>query len=189
MDSVHKGQGEAMMRTGWRTLTLNDLPQVGALADAVHQAYPERPEVAVERLRLFPAGCFVAEVDGAFCGYGLTHPWIDGAPPALDSLLGGLPAAPDCLYVHDVALNVAARGRGLGRALVGRLTDLAAAHGLPRLSLIAVGGSAPGWRAMGFHEVPVNPASALAAKLASYDADAVYMTCPVMLPAGRDAHA
>ena len=173
-----------MTRTGWRALTVEDLPRLDALAEAVHLAYPERPEVAAERLRLFPAGCFAAEVDGAFCGYGLTHPWTDGAPPALDSLLGCLPAAPDCLYIHDVALSAATRGRGLGRALVDRLAGLAAAHGLPRLSLIAVGGSAAGWGAMGFRPVVVDPASMLAAKLASYDADAVYMTRLVTPPSG-----
>ncbi|HAE49831.1 MAG TPA: GNAT family N-acetyltransferase [Tistrella mobilis] len=165
-----------MIRTGWRPLTAADLDRVNEIADAVHLDFPERAEVPAERLRLFPAGCFAAIADDRMVGYAVTHPWIDGRPPALDSLLGAIPGDADCLYIHDVALLPAARGRGLARQLVGMLDRLARDHGLPRLALTAVGGPAPGWAAMGFSARDVAPGSALAVKLASYEADARYMT-------------
>ncbi|WP_449221567.1 GNAT family N-acetyltransferase [Tistrella mobilis] len=165
-----------MIRQGWRPLTAADLDRLNEIANAVHLDFPEREEVPAERLRLFPGGCFAAVVDGQMVGYAVTHPWIDGRPPALDSLLGALPDDADCLYVHDVALLPEARGRGLARRLVAMLEELARHHRLPRLALTAVGGSAPGWAAMGFTACEVDPASPLAAKLASYETDARYMT-------------
>ena len=165
-----------MIRQGWRPLTAADLDRLNEIADAVHLAFPEREEVPAERLRLFPAGCFAAVVDGQMVGYAVTHPWIDGRPPALDSLLGAIPDEADCLYVHDVALLPEARGQGLARQLVAILDGLARDQGLPHLALTAVGGSAPGWAAMGFSVHDAAPGSPLAAKLASYEADARYMT-------------
>ncbi|MAM76320.1 GNAT family N-acetyltransferase [uncultured Tistrella sp.] len=165
-----------MIRAGWRPLTAADLDRLNEIADAVHLDFPERAEVPAERLHLFPAGCFAAIADGRMVGYAVTHPWIDGHPPALDSLLGAIPGDADCLYIHDVALLPEVRGQGLARQLVAMLDGLARDQGLPRLALTAVGGSAPGWAAMGFRARDVDPASPLAAKLASYEADARYMT-------------
>ncbi len=150
-----------------------DLPAVAAIAARVHPAFPERPEIFAERLALFPEGCFLAEAAGEPAGYALAHPWTDGAPPALDTLLRHLPERPDCLYLHDVALLAAARGSGLGRALIERLRALAQQQALPRISLVAVNNSQAFWARLGFQ---VATRGDLAAKLASYGGDARYMT-------------
>lgn len=157
----------------WRPLSPADLPAVTAIAEAVHPGYPERPAIFAERLSLFPEGCFLAEADGAPAGYALAHPWMEGAPPALDTLLGRLPDRPDCLYLHDVALLPAARGSGLGRALIVRLEALARHLALPRISLVAVNNSQAFWATLGFRNAD-HPG--LAPKLASYGRDARYMT-------------
>ncbi|RKQ68308.1 GNAT family N-acetyltransferase [Oceanibaculum indicum] len=157
----------------WRPMTPADLPAVQDVAEIVHPLYPESPAVAAERLALYPAGCLVAERDGLLLGYAVSHPGLLCRPPALDSLLGRLPEKPDCLYLHDIALLPAARGLGLGAALVARLLKLAKAEGLPLLALTAVNNSAAYWRRQGFvsHEAD----AALAAKLASYGEDALYL--------------
>lgn len=157
----------------WRPMIPADLPAVEAAGEIVHPLYPESPEVPAERLALYPAGCLVAERDGQLLGYAVSHPALLGRPPALDSLLGRLPERPDCLYLHDIALLPAARGLGLGAALVARLLRLAKAQGLPLLALTAVNNSAGYWQRQGF--VPHEADAVLAAKLASYGEDALYL--------------
>lgn len=157
----------------WRAMAAADLAAMARIAGIVHAAFPERPEIAAERLRLFPTGCAVAGT-AAVIGYAIAHPWRLGPPPALDTLLGGLPAAADCLYLHDVALLPEARGAGLGAALVARLRETAARHRLPHLALVAVHGSAPWWVRFGFARPPTIDAP-IAAKLATYGSEAAYL--------------
>ncbi|MCA8930138.1 MAG: GNAT family N-acetyltransferase [Alphaproteobacteria bacterium] len=155
-----------------------DLPAVERIGGIVHPLFPERPEVPAERLGLFPGGCLVAASSMGPMGYAVAHPWVTGAPPALDVLLGSLPPQADCLYLHDVALLPQLRGSGLGAQLVGMLVALAGTRGLARLALTAVGGSAGYWQRHGFAAWEAGDA-ALAGKLASYGGDAVYMVRPL----------
>lgn len=153
----------------WRQMTPADLAHVDRIAGVVHAALPERPEVAAERLRLFPAGCSIADAGpgGEAVGYALAHPARLAAPPKLDTLLGALPADADCLYLHDVALLPAARRFRLGSALVDRLAALARRCGLPALGLISVYDSRPFWLRHGFAVMDAPPAT-----LASYGDEA-----------------
>ncbi|MCR6629685.1 MAG: GNAT family N-acetyltransferase [Magnetospirillum sp.] len=81
-------------------------------------------------------------------------------------MLDGLPAVPDCLYLHDVALLPRARGRHLGVALTRLLEEVALAHGFDRMALTAVNNSDGFWQGLGYHTRPC-------AKLDSYG-DATY---------------
>ncbi|MBU0725190.1 MAG: GNAT family N-acetyltransferase [Alphaproteobacteria bacterium] len=155
----------------------SDLPAVLAVAEIVHPLYPESPAVAIERLALYPAGCLVAERGGGLLGYAVSHPGVLGRPPALDVLLGTLPGEADCLYLHDIALLPEAHGKGHGKALVARLAALARKEGFARLALTAVNNSAGYWARHGFQ--PYAGDAALAAKLASYGEDALYLVRPV----------
>jgi ribosomal protein S18 acetylase RimI-like enzyme len=145
-----------------------DLDAVLRIAAAVHPGLPEEPEVFAERLRLWPAGCFV--LGEAPLGYVISHPWFYGEPPALNTRLGVLPAAPSTFYIHDLAILPEARGGGHAASIVTRL--ITHARDLPSLSLIAVSNSAPFWERHGFRAVDDH---ALRAKLASYGADARFM--------------
>lgn len=149
-----------------------DLPAVIALAGRVHIAHPEAPDVFVERLELFPAGCFALDRGASLLGYAIAHPGRVGAPPPLNSRLGSLPDNANCLYLHDLALAPEARRRGYGADLLARMIELAARSSLDQLALVAVAGSGPFWHRLGFR--PFEDA-ALRAKLASYGADAAYM--------------
>lgn len=168
--------GEAEATVDWRPMAAADLPAVSAIAAVVHTAHPEDDAVAAERLRLFPDGCLAAWRDGRIVGYALAHPWRSGAVPALDTLLGAIPADSDVLYLHDVALLPAARRGGAARSVVARLVAVADRHGLARLALTAVSGTAPVWGRLGFLAVD---APGLAAKLASYGPGAAYMLTPL----------
>ncbi len=158
------------MAPAWRPAEMRHLAAIAAVAAAVHPAHPEGDDVFAERLRLYPEGCRVLAGD-AVGGYVLSHPWVLGRPPALDTLLGTLPARPDTYYVHDLALLPGLRRQGHAAAAVRHMIRLARRLALPTLSLVAVNGTDAFWRRFGFapHENP-----ALAAKLAGYG-DAAYM--------------
>lgn len=160
----------------WRPMIAADLPEVMAIAAGVHPDYPEEPGVFAERLRLFSQGCLVFGAAEGLLGYLVSHPWDRAAPPALNSLLGALPARAGCFYIHDLALVPAARGSGAGSAAVTTAADLALRSGLPCLALVAVAGSSGFWQRHGFRERHV---PALAARLASYDDAALYLERPV----------
>lgn len=158
-----------MAAPAWRPMHAGDLPDVERISAIVHPRYPEREEVPAERLRLFPAGCLIATRDGVAIGYAIAHPGVLGHPPALDTLLGALPADADCLYVHDVALLPDARGLRLGAAATEYLANVARDHGLRCLALTAVNNSTDFWSRQGFSAEQIDKS------LASYGEDAAYM--------------
>ncbi|MFH5926721.1 GNAT family N-acetyltransferase [Roseomonas xinghualingensis] len=149
-----------------------DLPAVSAIAAAVHPGYPESDAVFAERLRLAPETCLLLEMAGAAAGYVLAHPWYRGRPPALDSLIGVLPSAPEVLYLHDIALLPAARGTGAGREAVRLVGNRA--RGLP-MALVAVGGASGFWEGQGFRRMRDEGFDALPP---GYGPDALYMEKP-----------
>ena len=151
-----------------------DLAAVQAIADRVHVAHPERAEVFAERLRLYPAGCFVLDDGGARAlGYAISHPWQDGEVPALDTLIGALPQTPTAYYIHDIALLPAARRRGAARTMVARLMAQARNEGQSSIALVALDGTAPFWQRLGFR---ARTTAGLAGRLRAYGGNAAYMT-------------
>ena len=156
----------------WRAMTTLDLPVVETIAASVHPAFPEDIAVFAERQRLYPDGTRLLELGGTPSGYILSHPWRFGALPALNSLLGVIPADADTYYLHDLALLPAARGTGAAAMIVGDMLRHARGAGFASASLVAVNGSLPFWYKHGFREVP---APELVQKLASYEAAARLM--------------
>jgi len=162
-----------MSETIWRPMTAADLHAVLAVAALVHPAYPEDEAVFAERLALVPEGCHVlVDEEGLLLGYLVSHPWPAGAVPALNALLGEIPAGATNWYIHDLALLPEGRGSGAAGRIVAQVADLARKAGCTRLALVAVNESAEFWQRQGFREAN-DPA--LAAKLASYDDAACYM--------------
>jgi ribosomal protein S18 acetylase RimI-like enzyme len=156
----------------WRPLQPPDLDAVVAIAAQVHPRFPEDRAVFADKLRLHPAGALLLESGGIPAGYCFAHPWHGTQAPALDTVLGVLPRDADALYLHDLALLPTARGTGAGSAAVDILLAQAASLGLDRVCLVAVNGSVPYWSRHGF---VAQDGSALAARLASYGADARWM--------------
>ncbi|WP_313394517.1 GNAT family N-acetyltransferase [Sphingobium yanoikuyae] len=151
----------------WRPMGQGDVDAAAAISDRVHGAYTEKPAIYAERLRLYPAGCFLLEWDGQALGYLVTHPWAGDRPPALDRLIGVLPDAPDRYYLHDLALLPEARGTGAAAAAVDLTVAQARAAGFDRITLTAVNGADAFWRRQGFVDAPV--------AADSYGADSVSM--------------
>ena len=159
----------------WRGMWPGDVTAVKRLADRLHPGYPEDIAVLAERLTLYPAGCHVAERDdGGIIGYALSHPWLLGAPPALNAMLGSIPTTPDTYYLHDIALAETSRGQGIAGPVVEALKAHARGRQFATMTLVAVGYSRPFWERRGFRQVE-DPS--LTAKLATYGTAAAYMRC------------
>lgn len=156
----------------WRALTVLDLPAVEAIAAAVHPDFPEDVAVFAERQRLYPDGTRLLELAGVPSGYILSHPWHFKALPALNSMLGAIPADASTYYLHDLALLPAARGTGAAGIIVEEMITHARASGFASMSLVAVNASQGFWQKHGF---AVYDAPELAEKLASYEDAARFM--------------
>lgn len=157
------------MANAWRPMQADDIPAVAAISDEVHGRFTETPEVYAERLRLYPAGCFVCERAGGIVGYLVSHPWHHGRPPALNAMLGRIPDTADTYYLHDIALLPAARGGGAGAAAVALVRDRARAARLDTVTLTAINGADSFWAAQGFAYGDERMADA------SYGADSRFM--------------
>jgi GNAT superfamily N-acetyltransferase len=161
-----------MSKPHWRRAHTEDIDAISAIAAQIHPDLPERPEVLAEKMRLYPDGCCVLTAGDKIAGYGLAHPWTLHHIPPLDGFLERLPAAAECIYVHDVAVLPDSRG-GVARAYVAGIEELARLSGIAMLALVSVYGTRSLWERLGFQ--PVTPDAALRAKLASYGASATYM--------------
>ncbi|KAL1839981.1 hypothetical protein VTJ49DRAFT_944 [Mycothermus thermophilus] len=133
-----KGVARSSRRWRWRPMTPTDLPAVMRIGDEIHRDLPEDEAVFRERLLLFPAGCFVLEVNGFedgeggnsvarkdgsetstnIGGYIISFPVRRNRPPALNARFPGgvLPVGADQYYLHDVAVLPQFRGRGAASA-------------------------------------------------------------------------
>ena len=160
----------------WRPMAVADLEMVSQIAGQIHHALPERAEVLAEKFRLFPQGCFIFQDDRKIVGYAIAHPWTRQAIPPLDSFLGELPDAPNCLYLHDAALLPEGRGHAGASQLIAALRKVANSLDLPWLALVSVYRSDLLWSRFGFSAAG-DPG--LSAKLACYGSTAKYMTAPV----------
>lgn len=159
-----------LIAADWKPLEAGDIPAVLAIAGQLHPELPERLEVLAEKRRLFPDGGRKLVAGGVMVGYGLAHPWRLNAAPKLNAFMEKLPAAADCLYLHDVAVLPEGRGRGATGAYVVYLEGLARKLGLGYLALVSVYGTVPLWEKLGFKTVLAG-----APPLPSYGPTAAYM--------------
>lgn len=165
------------MTLQWRSMRPTD---IDAVVEVARLSFPDHFEDRAcfqNRLALYPRGCFVlAKSEGAARGYLIAYPWKAESAPPLNTAIEGLPAQPDLIYLHDLALHPEARGGGVTGAIVERLAEQATEDGWPAVALVAVNDAVGFWSRHGFVE---QPAEAMAAKLASYGADARYMLRPL----------
>ena len=157
-----------------RPMEQEDLPKVLEIQSACYTEVAPESLTSIDAKRTAtPNTCLIAEVDGDVVGYLIALPWRFASPPELDASACTLPANPDCLYLHDLAVAPVARGFGVGKSLVAAFFAALRDLGLARASLIAVQSSAPYWEGIGFR--PAALTEPLKEKLASYGPKARYM--------------
>jgi GNAT superfamily N-acetyltransferase len=156
----------------WRQTEFTDLPAIDRIGDEIHVDLREHPEVFEEKFHLFPQGCLVLSEADAIVGYGFFHPWRLYSIPPLDTLLVRLPDSPDCMFIHDVVVLPAARGRGAARAFLRRALEIGGNHRIATLALVSVYNSYVLWARDDFEIVTD---TRVEEKLKSYGPSARYM--------------
>ena len=163
-----------------RVMTDND---IAAVMRIQAECYPplmlESEAVFRDRLAQTPATCWVWSPHGQNpAAYLFSYPSNKDVVTALDQPFK-IAAAPDCLYLHDLAVAPAARGRRAANALVAVALERAHADGLHWSALVSVQQSQAFWSALGYASIEVRHSPAKE-NLASYQvsanqATAVYM--------------
>lgn len=157
-----------------RLMSATDLPSVLAIQNACYmEQFRESRASLRAKLRASPSTCFIASLAGDSVGYLFAVPGESSNPPAWNAATCQLPASPDCLYLHDLAVLPGARRTGAGRALLGEFLTRLRASSTQRAYLIAVQNSMAYWARHGF--LPVPPSGALKARLSTYGDQVVYM--------------
>lgn len=155
-----------------------DLPAVMAIQAACYGRELLEPD-DVLRARLMRADdtCWVAERAGRVSAYLAAYRSELGAVTPLHAVFRPAPV-PDTLYVHDLAVDPAQHGAGLGARLVEALLAQAGGEGLAWAALVAVQGAADFWERLGFAARSVAGTDHRAG-LATYGASARYMVKPL----------
>lgn len=153
-------------------MTPNDLIQVEHIQRLAYAPELVEPiEVLASRLALAPEFSLAArldevEVSESCAGYLFAHPWPADESPGLGAELRVLPPNCQALHLHDMAIDPAHAGRGVGRALFDALIARGHAAGFRQLTLVAVQGAGTYWARYGLTVVRSAPA---------YGADAFFM--------------
>lgn len=138
------------------------------------QCYPppmqEAGAVLRARLRAAPATVLVADDGAAVCAYLFAYPSRLGSVTPLGGAFAPA-AAPDTLYLHDLAVAPRVHGRGLARRLVEDMLGLGPALGLAHAALVSVQGTRAFWEGLGFAARPGEGGAALS----GYPRGALYM--------------
>ena len=166
-----------------RMMTAADLPAVMDIQAACHtMATVESKQSLQAKLSASPSTCLIAQLDRSVVGYLISLPWEFASPPVLNAPTCQLPASPNCLHLHDLAVTPRARQFGAGRTLVQAALAQVKTQQLKRASLISIRDSAPFWRRHGFRTVLQS--EPLKAVLSTYGDGVVYMERALDSPHG-----
>lgn len=106
--------------------------------EAYSELFPEEEHVLKSKWLLSPDTCFVfTDDDNKILGYLLSHPWALDTPPKLNEAAYSAGNTSN-LYLHDLALSLDARGKGIAGSMVKRLLAQAKQQGFVKVLLVAV---------------------------------------------------
>lgn len=157
-----------------RPLQPADLGALMAIQHACYGVdYAESESVYARRLAS-PAQCsLVVERGGELLAYLAAYWSVAGKVTPLHGDFGSC-AAPDVLYLHDMAVHPAHAGQRLADRLLAPLWALARERGIRQSSLVSVQGTQNYWHRHGYRPYALQDQAQLQ-RLASYGEDAVYM--------------
>ena len=135
---------------------------------------PESLESLQAKILASPETCLIVESSEGAVGYLIAVPIIYPHLPTLNAPTFELSADTDTLYIHDLAVDSAGRGKGVAQTLVRASIDAAKRSGLSCACLVAIQNSQKFWEQFGFETV-AEPSDGLIPKLASYGAGAKLM--------------
>ncbi|MEW7847504.1 GNAT family N-acetyltransferase [Massilia aurea] len=153
-----------------RLLLPSDLDAVLRIQAACYPPAMQEPAaIVLSRMAAACGTCLAGCDDDGLCGYLFAYPSRLGLVTDL-----GAPFSPaqdaDTLYLHDLALDPRAQGRGIARALMAEALCLAGTMGLGHSALVSVQDSTRFWHALGYRITSTRDAG-----LHTYPPGAVYM--------------
>ena len=158
------------MSISLRPMLSTDLNAVLRIQAACYPAAMQEPAAVVaSRIAAAHSTCLVGIHEGVVRGYLFTYPSRLGLVTDLNAPFN-VSARADTLYLHDLAIEACALGRGLARALVDDGLRRARTLGLEHAALVSVQGSERFWHALGWRA-----ASTQCAGLHTYPPGALYM--------------
>jgi GNAT superfamily N-acetyltransferase len=144
-----------------RGLTSSDLDAVVSIEKATYpEVLLEGKEEFAEKLTAFNEGALGFFDDGVLVAYMFCHPWTIGKIFELGSGLPKIPENPNCMYIHDLAVDRSHRGKGLAPILLNEAHQIAKSHRLEYSALVAVLGSVKFWEHQGYtahHQLAYRP--------------------------------
>lgn len=133
-----------------RLMSADDIPSVFSIqAECYGPEAIESEAVFRARLAQAPGSAWVAVTSQGVCAYLVAYPSLLGKVTPLGSEFA-IPASPDSLYLHDLAVSRRAAGLGVGKKLVQVALDAGRRIGLAYSSLVSIQNSAVFWRAFGY---------------------------------------
>ena len=142
--------------------------------DCYTEIEPESLESLQAKILASPETCLLTETSEGKLGYLIAVPVVYPHLPALNAPTFQLLAGADMLYIHDLAVASAGRGKGIAQVLVSDAINAGKRIGLPKACLVAIQNSQKFWAQFRFETVP-EPPDALIPKLASYGPGAQLM--------------
>jgi ribosomal protein S18 acetylase RimI-like enzyme len=147
-----------------KSLKTTDMAEVLRIQDYCYtEIEPESFDSLQAKILASLSTCLIAESSDGAVGYLIAVPIIYPNLPALDSPTFELAAGVDTLYIHDLAVDKAGRGKGVAQALVRASIDAAKGRGLSRACLVAIQNSQSFWEQFGFETV-AEPTDGLASQ-------------------------
>ena len=144
--------GNTSIRDEVRPLSAHDLPSIMSVQEVCYQpSLIEPAEALLSKMLLFPMGAWGCFCDGELAAYMICIP-AEGIVP-LGRPTNSLPSRPDRLYIHDLAVHLAHRGRCLATRLIVKAEDTASWFGHKHLALVSVQGTERFWSKQGFEPV------------------------------------
>jgi len=137
-----------------RKLTLEELGKIFLIQSKCYSKnFIESIETFKRLIEIYPEGCIGAEIDDIPVGYIFTHPWIRSSVVKLNGKKLNLPKEPDCMCIHDMAVDPKFRGRGIGKTLFGETLELCKRASYSTITLVSVQNSQTFWEKLGFKKV------------------------------------
>lgn len=139
-----------------RAMLASDIPAVMRIqAECYPPAMLESEEVFRARLALTPATCWIwAPTPNDAAAYLFGYPSNKDAITPLGARFK-LASAPDCLYLHDLAVAPGARGQRAANQLVAAALDHARVENFDWSALVSVQRSQAFWSSLGYAAVEV----------------------------------
>lgn len=128
--------------------------QISIVLDLQKKCYSsdliEDGDCFLHKIKIFPEGCIGAFISKSLNGYIFFHPWNIDVQVPLNNTEYQLPINSDCIYIHDLAIDLNVRKTKIGFELFSKAIEYGRLHGFVNYALTAVQNSETYWARWGF---------------------------------------